>query len=1070
MSRKYILAILFVFISVSLGYAKTFKLTKNEQNWLNTRHEITLGVVENGPPQGMLGTDGLPKGVDVEVIELINKKLSGKVKIVTGPWYKLFKDAKAKRLDGLMNFTPSREHSAFFNFTRPYMSVPHVFIAKRSGPHFGNFASLYGHTIALVKGSFLVSYVQNKYPKVKIREFNIPREALFAVKNGDAKAYAGNKLITSYLLSSNNLTDIDIHGQSLETSDTNVIAVHKDLTILTSIIDKALASINHQKFTSIVDKWANISTQGLIMDKWINLKTHKETNWAVVWQIIGISSILLLLIVFWNFKIYREIKKRKQVEEQRDSYFNLSQDLICIAGMDGYFKYVSPSWEKTLGYTPEELLTRPFLDFIHPDDHGKNDEEVDSLANGNPTLNFENRYIHKNGSVITVSWVATPMLSEKVIYCTGRNITGNKKAELVMEKQQNLLDSTGSIAKVGGWELNTETLALNWTKEVYRIHEVGEDYIPDVNTAVNFYTPECRPQIQSALENAIECGGFFDLELKIETGKGNIAWVQSIGKTKDTDGVVTGMSGTIQDITERKRAEKELLTSSQFRENIMSKSPIGIIIYHVESGECVEVNNAACEVIGATKDKILAQNFYHLESWKTSGLLEKATISLNENIEIQCELDFTSTFGKNTFVDYRFSSFYAGDNRYLLLNVFDISDRKKNEGEKLHLERQVQHAQKLESLGVLAGGIAHDFNNILMGVLGNAELCLYDLPPENPVRDNLQDIVDSAIRAAELAKQMLAYSGKGHFVIESININRMIEEMVYLLKTSISKTVVLKFNLSESIYATKVDVTQVRQVFMNLVTNASEAIGERSGVITVSTGVMEVTKEYLEGVFVNKDIQEGFYNFIEVSDTGCGMDKEIQQKMFDPFFTTKFTGRGLGMAATLGIIRGHNGAIKIYSEKNKGTTIKVLFPCSEEPVEESNTCRKDSLLIDQWQGEGTILVVDDEESILAIAKKTLLRKGFSVLTAEDGREGLKVFSEDPDKIDLVILDITMPHMSGEETFSEMRKVKKDVQVLLSSGYNEKEATGTFAGKGLAGFIQKPYKPSELIQKLYDLLS
>jgi two-component system cell cycle sensor histidine kinase/response regulator CckA len=293
--------------------------------------------------------------------------------------------------------------------------------------------------------------------------------------------------------------------------------------------------------------------------------------------------------------------------------------------------------------------------------------------------------------------------------------------------------------------------------------------------------------------------------------------------------------------------------------------------------------------------------------------------------------------------------------------------------------------------------------------------------------------------------------------------------MIHLLKISISKTAVLNLNLSKNIFDTEVDVTQIRQVFMNLITNASEAIGDKSGVVTVSTGVMEITKDYLEGIFVNKDIQEGFFIFIEVSDTGCGMDKETQQKMFDPFFTTKFTGRGLGMAATLGIIRGHNGAIKVYSEPGKGTTIKVLFPCSEEILEDNEENGNRSLLLEQWQGNGVILVVDDEESVRAVTRKALTKKGFTVMTAEDGREGLKVFSEDPEKIDLVILDITMPHMGGEETYSEMRKIRPDIQVLLSSGYNEKEATNSFAGKGLAGFIQKPYKPSELVQKLYSLL-
>ena len=396
----------------------------------------------------------------------------------------------------------------------------------------------------------------------------------------------------------------------------------------------------------------------------------------------------------------------------------------------------------------------------------------------------------------------------------------------------------------------------------------------------------------------------------------------------------------------------------------------------------------------------------------------------------------------------------------------DITERKRAEEERRRLEEQMQHAQKLESLGVLAGGIAHDFNNLLMGILGNASLALMDLPPESAARESLQEIEKASQRAAELCKQMLAYSGKGRFVIQALDMSHVVKEITHLLEVSISKKAVLRYNLVSTPPAVEGDATQIRQVIMNLITNASEAIGDESGVISVSTGVMECDRGYLSETYLNHNLPEGTYVYVEVSDTGCGMDAETRAKIFDPFFTTKFIGRGLGLAAVLGIVRGHKGALKVYSEVGQGTTFKVFFPSCEKLVEPLTERPKSE---EDWRGTGTILVVDDEESVRAVAQSILERFGFNVLTAVDGHEGVEVFRRHSEEIVAVLLDMTMPKMGGEAAFREIRRVRPDARVILSSGYDEQEATRRFVGKGLAGFIHKPYRPNELIAKLRGVL-
>ena len=253
---------------------------------------------------------------------------------------------------------------------------------------------------------------------------------------------------------------------------------------------------------------------------------------------------------------------------------------------------------------------------------------------------------------------------------------------------------------------------------------------------------------------------------------------------------------------------------------------------------------------------------------------------------------------------------------------------------------------------------------------------------------------------------------------------------------------------------------------MNLIINASDAIGEKSGVITITTGAMECDRAYLSGLYLTEELPEGVYIYLEVSDTGSGMDEKTKKKIFDPFFPTKFSGRGLGLAAVLGILRGHKGAIKVYSELNRGTTFKVLLPASRE---KASHIRASDPLPAEWEGKGTVLVVDDEDTIRALGKDTLERVGFKVLTAQDGLQAIELYKTHSNEIVAVLLDMTMPHMGGEETFRELRRIKSDVKVILSSGYNEQEATNNFVGKGLAGFIQKPYPPKELIKQMQQIL-
>ena len=401
----------------------------------------------------------------------------------------------------------------------------------------------------------------------------------------------------------------------------------------------------------------------------------------------------------------------------------------------------------------------------------------------------------------------------------------------------------------------------------------------------------------------------------------------------------------------------------------------------------------------------------------------------------------------------------------------DISEQEAAERERLKIEQQMQQAQKLESLGVLAGGIAHDFNNLLMGIIGHADLALAGLQRDEKVQHHIQSVIVSCQRAADLANQLLAYSGKGRFVLAPANLSDLVADLSDLLKVSISKKATLCFDLADALPAVRCDMTQIRQVLMNLIVNASDALENRSGTISVQTGVKHVNADGPPiGVgqgMGQQPLPTGKYVFVKVSDTGIGMSEKTRQNIFDPFFTTKKTGHGLGLAAVLGIVRSHAGAITIESALGEGTTCTVYLPASAQqaPVKHVESERDE-----QWKGEGVVLLADDENMVLEVATMMLDSLGFEVITVSDGRQALQAFEEHGPRLRLIILDVTMPEFGGVDVCNIMRKDGCRLPIILSSGYNHKEDREAFPSGDAVYFLKKPYRLDALRNVMREALA
>jgi PAS domain S-box-containing protein len=398
--------------------------------------------------------------------------------------------------------------------------------------------------------------------------------------------------------------------------------------------------------------------------------------------------------------------------------------------------------------------------------------------------------------------------------------------------------------------------------------------------------------------------------------------------------------------------------------------------------------------------------------------------------------------------------------------ALEVTTRKEAEVERQRIEQKLLETQKLESLGILAGGIAHDFNNLLTTMLGNACLARMESPSSSPVHASLSEIEQAAQRAADLCNQMLAYAGKGRFIVQSLDLSELIEDALPLLRASVQKNAALRFHLDPNLPAVHGDATQIRQILMNLVINAGDAIGEKVGTITLTTGRLHADATYFAATHLAPHLAEGEYVYLEVSDTGCGMDAATVSRIFDPFFTTKFTGRGLGLAAVLGIVRGHRGSIEVHSEPRRGTTFRLLLPATKGEAEKVSAENPKGL---PWKGSGMALVIDDEESVRSITARMLRKLGFEVLAVADGPAAMDAVASPEHAFRFALLDLTLPGMDGTQIFRELLRSRPDLKVMLMSGFNEQDAINRFAGKGLAGFIQKPFKLEVLRARLQGIL-
>ncbi len=930
-------------------------LTGAEEEWLRENGRLRFISQIEYPPFEFVGETGESTGMSVELARWICDEYGIEAEFRNAT----FAEAQQAVLDGeadvITSFFYSQRRDQSFDFSSVVYDVPALIFVRRAQGNISGANDLAGRRVAMQEGDYAREYLAEqgiRYERVTTESFALAADVVIA---GGAEALIGDKQIVLYhLASSDQAHELKTVGEPLYIGR-NCMGVADGNRMLASILTKGIEQARRE---GVLDE---------ISARWIGPESERRRSWltenarAVLILLLALG-IVLAFVAVWSAMLRRQVAQRTNELKRSRKFLGEALRIARIAR----WEYDSGDGTIRLDAYAQRLL-------------GLEKGHGGSLSM--PLSGFEDRFVRESAPVSTAA-----ALDEL------RDETGDEPERRLRQR----------IARADGTERTFAAILrrTNGNDGAEYVYSGTIQDITEIDEAERALAASER-RLQLALKGSKMA--FWDYDATTETFATDERWLRMLGyQPNETELEIDSISSRI----------------------------------HEDDQE--HVRSAFARHLAGQAETYLVECRYRMKDG--SWLWVQSTGSVVERGENGAPTRISGTYQ-------------------------DISERKRHDRERAELDARLEEVARLESLSVLAGGIAHDFNNLLVGVLGSAGLALSELPAESTARSQIELIEKTARQASDLTKQMLAYSGKGRFVVAPVSLSRLVREMLHLLESATDGKATLRLDLDDSIPAVEGDVTQLRQVVMNLMINASDALQDREGLITIRAGTIDVDEQYLLGTRFVGGCRPGRYVFLEVSDTGVGMSPGVQEKIFDPFFTTKTTGHGLGLAAVLGIIRGHGGFLKVYSEKGKGTTFKVGLPASEKPdrIPRPQTAEPAAGM------SGTVLVIDDHATVRNVAARMLERLGFETLEADGGRAGIDTYFRNEEAVRLVLLDMSMPDMTGDEVFAELRRRNARVPILLMSGFNEQDATNRFVGKGLAGFLQKPFTLADMRAVVNEVL-
>ena len=762
--------------------------------------------------------------------------------------------------------------------------------------------------------------------------------------------------------------------------------------------------------------------------------------------------------------IARDVTKRKETEallaESEKRYRNLVEnmrDIFYVSDDKGIVTYISPVVEEIGGYRVEEIIGEPLTDFLHPEDVPRIAEHFQGVTS-DIIKPYMCRFLIKSGEFIWMRTLSRPISeNDRFAGIQGilTDITDIKKAAEALkeseERYRSVFENTGTATVI----LEEDTTILMVNAGFEKLSGYSREEIEGKMKWTEFVVSEDLEGLKEYALEMIKHRGEApkEYEFRFNNKQGSIKHVfLRVGMIPGTNKSVA----SLMDITPLKRAEESLRQSEKKYRGFFETSKDVVYMSSTE-GKFLDINNSGLKLFGIDRealDKVDVARDTYAEPKDRAAFtkaIEMAGYATAHEVNLK-RMDGTVFPATITAVTVR-----GADG-----NITGYQGIIKDETERKYLEAQFQQAQKMEAVGTLAGGIAHDFNNLLTAIQGNASLMLMQIDPGNPEYEKLKKIEQCVKSGADLTKQLLGFARGGAYNVKPINLNDIVQKTSDMFIRT-KKEIVIHAKYSDELRAAEVDPGQMEQVLMNLYVNAWQAM-PAGGELYLETENVALDEDYVRPY----EIDPGKYVKVSVTDTGVGMDEATRLRIFEPFFTTREMGRGtgLGLASAYGIIRHHRGIINVYSEKGHGTTFNIYLPASESGIRDQG-----AVVIEEGirQGEGTILLVDDEEMIIDVATRLLQELGYKILTAGSGEEAIEIYRENMDAIDLVILDMIMPGLGGGETYDMLRDINSDVRVILSSGYSINGQAAKILERGCNSFIQKPFSMKALSMKVREVM-
>ncbi|HZU53826.1 MAG TPA: PAS domain S-box protein [Holophagaceae bacterium] len=741
--------------------------------------------------------------------------------------------------------------------------------------------------------------------------------------------------------------------------------------------------------------------------------------------------------------------------QQSESRFRRLVEMLpqgLVTYQDGKVTYSNPAASAITRTDPDKAVGRSILEYIHPTYWPAIKERFARMLAGEAVPPMD--YTFRRGDGTEVPIEAHAQILEEgerpVMISVFTDLTHRMEMERAVRESEErfrlISQQTGQLI----YDFDIATGLARWAGPMQAMLGLEDGLVIDVMAWGKRVHPEDHDREYGNLMRGIETLQPVLTEYRIRREDGVYIPVEDHGVfLPGTDGKAARMVGTVRDISERYAAAQAVRESEERYRSVIEQAQDMIFLVDLDTRSIIQANQSFHRILGYAPSALPGLSLYALvEGSKDSVDRNLGLVSKGGNAAIGRRV-YRHADGTTRDVEVTGSMLRSGGQNIMVAMARDISER-------LATERALQQSQKLESLGILAGGIAHDFNNLLTAMMGNLSLAQLKSHASSPSWPYLDALEKTLQKAADLTRQMLAYSGKGRFVTKVVDLNEAVEEMTHLLSVSISKNISLRFDLGKGLPPLEADPVQLQQVVMNLVTNASDAIGDKEGAIRIATSLVELEPGRIAQDFPSQAVEPGPHLILEVTDTGCGMDGVTLQRIFEPFFTTKVKGRGLGLSAMLGILRGHRAGIRITSTPGQGTAFRIYFPAKTGAVAEEPALAPSLDL----QPSGAALVVDDEPGIRESAVELLRILGFStVFEASDGAEALEIFKARSREISLVFMDLTMPRMNGREAFRALRAIDPAIPVILSSGFDEE--AGLAGDERPSAFLQKPYRFAQL---------